>query len=262
MFAAGKRWIKRTPLLKPLIFAKGLVARPMSQNEEALILKRLLSRYDVPTRFVEFGFSGWEFNCASLADRWSGLLIDGDQYNVTIARTILASRIKSDCRWITLESLDIVRAFASGGGLGILSVDVDGNDYWFLDALVDLAPSIIIVEYNSSFGARPITCPYDPHFDRTVKHESRLYYGASLSAVTHLAERNGYSLIDVTQSGINAFFVRSDLLTGDDLPLKAEHAFRERLFPDGARPSQQWEKIKHLPFVDVTAGPPSGARAR
>lgn len=252
MLGSVKSFVKRTPLVKPFIFLKGMVVKPSSQNEETVILRRLLARFSVPERFVEFGFSGWEFNCASLIEDWEGLLIDGASYNVTIADIILPKRITAKHQWITLESLDIVHRYVGDTGLGILSVDVDGNDYWFLQDLIGLKPSIIIAEYNSSFGLRPLTVPYDPEFDRTTKHESRLYYGASLSALTHLAEANGYRLLDVTQSGINAFFVRSDLLTSDDIILRPEHAFREKLFPDGARPSFQWKKIMHLPFVDVT----------
>jgi hypothetical protein len=97
-----------------------------------------------------------------------------------------------------------------------------------------------------------VTVPYDPNFDRRKKDESGTYYGASLSAINNLANRNGYSLIEVSNSGVNAFFVRKDLLTVDDIELKPDLAFREKYFLDGSRPSQQWAKIKHLAFVDVT----------
>ena len=60
--------------------------------------------------------------------------------------------------------------------------------------------------------------------------------------------------MEVSNSGINAFFVRKDLLTIDDFELKPESAFREKYFPDGTRPSHQWQKIKHLRYVDVTNG--------
>ncbi len=70
--------------------------------------------------------------------------------------------------------------------------------------------------------------------------------------------RNGYSLIEVGNSGINAFFVRKDLLTIDDLELAPETSFREKSFPDGARPSQQWKKIRDLEYVDVTKIPVTG----
>lgn len=260
MLSMIKTLLKRSPLVRPLIYVKSRFVSPTTQNEEAAILRQLLSRFNVPRRFVEFGFSGWEFNCSPLVNSWEGLLIDGDEYNVTIARTILPKNVRAEQRWLTLETLSIVRDFAKNGGLGILSIDVDGNDYWFLKSLIDLRPSIIIAEYNSSFGRHPVTVPYDPAFDRTKNSPTWPWYdevtyfwfGASLAALTHLAEANAYSLIEVGQSGINAFFVRNDLLGQDDYPLSADQAYREQFFPDGSRPSQRWSALQAMPFVDVT----------
>jgi hypothetical protein len=252
VIAALKNFIKATPLAKPFIFLKGKATRPRTQNEEGMILRTILSRFDIPKRFIEFGFGGWEFTCAELAAEWEGLLIDGDPYNVTIARIILPSRITAWQRWLTLETMGEIRKWCAGRELGILSVDVDGNDYWFLQALIDLKPALIVAEYNSSFGLRPISVPYDPEFDYVVKHPSRYYHGASLTALAHLAGIHGYSLIEVGASGVNAFFIRSDLLERDDIPLDPAHAYREKFWWNGTRTSEQWEQIMHLPFVDVT----------
>jgi hypothetical protein len=56
---------------------------------------------------------------------------------------------------------------------------------------------------------------------------------------------------EVSNSGVNAFFIRNDLLTSDDLVIRPEFAFREKFFGDGSRPSAQWEKMSSMPFVDV-----------
>lgn len=247
--------VKETPLAYPYIFLKSLVAKPLAQNDEEVILRRLLQRYEVPRTFVEFGFSGWEFNCAGLVRDWRGLLVDGNPYNIKIARTILPSAVTSMQLWITLETLKAIEDWVGGAELGVLSVDVDGNDYWFLQRLIPLRPAIVISEYNSSFGLRPVTVPYDPAFDRLKKHESHTYYGASLAALAYLTASHGYSLMEISNSGVNAFFVRNDLLAPDDRPLQPQHAFREKLFADGSRQPAQWERIRHLPFVDVTTAP-------
>lgn len=252
--------VKGTPLAYPYIFLKSLIARPLAQNDEAVILQRLLQRYAVPRTFVEFGFSGWEFNCAGLTRHWRGLLVDGNQYNVKIARTILPSTVTALQLWITLETLKVIEDWVGNSDLGILSVDVDGNDYWFLQRLIVLRPAIVISEYNSSFGLRPVTVPYDPAFDRLQKHDSHTYYGASLTALAHLTTSHGYSLMEISNSGVNAFFVRNDLLAPEDRPLEARHAFREKLFADGSRQPAQWERIRYLPFVDVTTAPQSCAQ--
>jgi hypothetical protein len=256
MLEAAKAFVKKTPLSIPFIYAKSLFTSPESQNEESAVLRKLLSRFDVPKRFVEFGFGGWEFTCASLAKEWEGLLLDGDAYNITIARTILPKRVTAVQQWITLETLDTIREWAAGRPIGVLSIDVDGNDYWFMEALIDLRPGIIVIEYNSVFGQRPVSVPYEADFAYFEKHPSRYYFGTSLAAVCSLAERHGYSLIEVGASGVNAFFVRSDLMGPDDIALDPVHAYREPRFYDGSRTSQQWEVIKHLPLIDVTTGAP------
>lgn len=249
-----KEYIRSTPLIIPHILFKGKLFKNLdAQNDESIIIDRLISRFNIPKVFVEFGFSGFEFNCIKLVDDWEGLLVDGHPYNIKIAKLLFPKKIEAKKMWIDLDSLDYIINYTKTRDLGILSIDVDGNDYWFLKTLLtETDPAIIIAEYNSSFGLRPLTVPYDPKFDRTKKHSSWLYYGASLSAINHLCAQNGYSLIEISNSGVNAFFIKTDLLTKDDLKLDPQYVFREKSFPDGARHSQQWEKIKHLPYVDVT----------
>lgn len=254
MFARAINIIKKTPLAKPFIFLKGKVTRPRSQNDESQIIQDLLKRFDIPKCFIEFGFGGWEFNCAKLAYDWDGLLLDGDFYNVLIAQTLFPRRIKAKQLWVTLDSLETVHQYAADQEIGILSIDVDGNDYWFLEDLIKIRPALIIVEYNSTFGLKPITIPYDPSFYYR-NYETIFYYGASLTAFVHSASKNGYSLIEVQEAGINAFFVRDDLLGPNDGALEPESAYRAQAYPDNSLPEDRWELIKHMPFVDVTETP-------
>ena len=230
--------MKATPLAWPYIYAKGKLVRPHSQNDETAIIKDLLSRFDVPRRFVEFGFSGWEFNCASLAHDWEGLLIDGDQYNVNIARTIFPNRVKSERIWLTLDNLGFIRDYIGNRELGILSIDVDGNDYWFLRELINSKPAILINEYNSTLGLRPLTIPYDPNFNYR-NFATWSYYGASLAALAHIAEKHDYALMAVGSRGINAYFVRKDLLTSRDQPLDLETAYYPHTHGSGGSPAEQ-----------------------
>lgn len=250
-----KNLIKQTPLAIPFIVLKNaLNKREWSQSNEAQIIDRLVSRFDVPKSFIEFGFSGWEFNCIKIAKEWEGLLIDGDAYNTTIAKQIFPKAIVAKQMWLTLDTLDFILDYSKSRKLGILSIDVDGNDYWFLEKLITINPAIIIVEFNVSFGLLPISVPYDSAFDRTKKHESWEYYGASLTAMHHLCRQHGYSLIEISRNGVNAFFVRNDLLTSGDRELTPKEGYREKSYPDGsiAPTTQFWETIKHLPYVDVT----------
>ncbi|MBI1867918.1 MAG: hypothetical protein HYS06_06450 [Methylocystis sp.] len=242
--------IKNSPLAPFAVRVMRLGRRPKPQNEEGEILNSLLAKYDVPELFVEFGFSGWEFNCAHLASTWQGLLIDCDEYNKVVVHALFGRNIEVKTQWLTLDNLNVVAEFVNGRPLGILSIDVDGNDYWFLKRLIHLRPAVIIGEYNAIYGLRPITQPYKPGFDRRIESPDWGYFGASLTALAHLAEQHGYKLAAVTPSGINAFFVRDDLIRDEDA-LDAAEAFRWK--DHGGRTQEEvWVGVAHMPFIDVT----------
>jgi hypothetical protein len=253
-----KQRIKATPLAIPYIAAKHVLGgRTSSQSDESQVLARIIAAVGcVPNVFIEFGFSGWEFNCIELARErsWQGLLVDGDGYNAAIARTIFHRGIQAKKLWITLETLQQIIDYARGREVGVLSIDVDGNDFWFLQRLIGLRPAIISLEVNTFFGLRPITVPYDPEFDRMKKHPSGGYFGASLAAMHHMCEQYGYSLVAMSSNAVNAFFVRNDRLMPALMPLDPKDAYREQVMPDGTVVSVPpvWEQLKDMPYVDVT----------
>jgi hypothetical protein len=219
--------------------------RAKGQSNEAQIINRLST--DAPKTFVEFGFHPIEFNCISLARRkdWQGLLIDGNARQVDDARTLYPDRIKIVKAFLTLDNLDFIKsAFAK---IGVLSIDVDGSDYWFLEKLIDTRPTMISVEYNSTFGLEPITVPYDPHFDRHEKHPRGWYHGASLAALAKLSAAHGYGLAAVSEAGANAFFtVKGNL---DPKTAWKPNTLREQY--SGVPHPKQWDVVKDLPFVQV-----------
>ena len=215
------------------------------QSDESRILARLVGP-DCPRTFVEFGFHPTEYNCIGLRD-FDGLLVDGDADTVRLARSLLPGRIEVRRSFVTLENI-------AGLGthfprLGVLSVDVDGNDYWFVEALLRYLPEVVVVEYNASFGLQPISVPYDPAFDRNAKHETGWYHGASLTALTNLCRRHGYKLVAVSAFGGNAFFVPAGAAPPE---IAAAEAYRESVLRNrwsGTTAAQQWERIQHLPYV-------------
>jgi len=244
-----RSYLRRTPLLYVWGWTKRFFVRPRSQNDEAEILDILVANYRIPRTFVEFGFGAWEFNCAGLVADFDGLLIDGDQRNVRYARIVLPRNIRCESQWLDIDHLDLIRQFAQEKPLGILSVDVDGNDYWLLRALIDLNPALIIVEYNASFGLRPVTVPYDPAFRRFEKHPDGWYYGASLAAMNYLCSQHGYSLVALSSNNVNAFFLRGDLRdpkqTSSDIYEDCAPLVRKlQAAPDS--------EVFSLPLVDVT----------
>jgi hypothetical protein len=244
MLRSIRRALAKTPL-RPIYRKLRLLAAGRSQSNESMILDRLIKAVDAPLTFIEFGFHATEFNCIRLVHRAQGLLIDGDAAGVAVAREVLPRNVETVARFLTLENLDLIRnRFAQ---IGILSIDVDGNDYWFLEALIDTRPSIVVAEYNASLGLRPITVPYDAEFDRHQKHASGWYHGASITALCKLAARHGYGLAAVSDGGQNLFFTRDGSL--DPAVSWRPNVLREKW--SGKSVPEQWSTIAEMPFVTV-----------
>jgi hypothetical protein len=194
---------------------------------------------------------------------YRGLLIDGDELATSVARRVFKDLAFSETtvwtKFLTLDNLADIEVFFHGRDLGVLSVDVDGNDYWFLERLIRLRPWIVVVEYNASFGTACISVPYDPAFRRHEKHSTGWYHGASMKALTLLCSKAGYSLVDVSEDGINVFFMRNDVKPDDVATLDADAAFRENALRNvwsGSRVADQWARIEHLPYRKLDPTPP------
>jgi hypothetical protein len=194
-----------------------------SQFGEDGILQYLIHRVPISNRFfIEFGVEDYrEANTRFLLvnDNWSGLVLDGDERLVAAIRNDPVHwkyDLTATCAFITRDNIDeLLRAGAPNPDVGLLSIDLDGNDYWVWKAIVSIRPRIVVCEYNSVFGTRSaVTVPYDPSFSRGRAHFSHMYYGASLPALCRLASEKGYDFVGCNSKGINAFFVRNDV-SGD-----------------------------------------------
>jgi len=189
--------------------------------------------------FIEFGVENYtESNTRFLVinDNWRGLIIDGNAEYIEHCK-------KSNIYW--RHGLTAVNAFIDrdninriiseagySGDIGVLSIDIDGNDYWVWEKIEVVNPVIVVCEYNSLFGVTiPITVPYDPEFNRTKAHYSNLYFGCSLKALEILGKKKGYALVGSTSVGNNAFFVRKDHLNNLK-ELSAEEAYRKSYFKE------------------------------
>lgn len=216
------------------------------EADETKILAELVAAEKAPKTFIEFGFHPVKFNCAAFAgdSSWQGLLIDGSADQTEDAKVLLPKYVDIRHCFLSLSNLDFIRT--KFPRVGILSIDVDGNDYWFLEQLIGIQPSVIAVEYNASLGPAAITVPYDATFDRHLKHPTGWYHGASLAALAKLCSRNGYGLAAVSD-GANAFFTKSGAMD----PASSWRPNRDRDRWSGTTSAQQWEVIKQLPYVGV-----------
>lgn len=243
-----------------------------SQWGEDGIIQFLVNHLDIRNRtFIEFGVENFfESNCRFLLmkDQWQGFVIDGSEKNMAKLRSSYfywQHPLNCKASFITRENVSaLLDESGFGKELGILSVDIDGVDYYVLEALEQWHPAILIVEYNEVFGFdRPVTVPYDSQFIRTRKHSSNQYYGANLPAFCHLANQRNYALVGTNSVGSNAFFVRRDLLNAcvQEVTIKAcarAATFRDSRGPNGELTflsgSERAIAIANMPLVDVKTG--------
>lgn len=242
-----------------------------SQWGEDGILQFLVARVrPLEPTFVEFGTQDYtESNTRFLLmnDNWSGLIIDGSERDIAFVRSdVIYWRhdLEARCAFIDAENINelISRRFP-GPELGLLSIDIDGNDYWVWQAVTRVQPAIVVCEYNSVFGSRlAVTVPYQADFDRTRAHHSNLYYGASLPALCRLAAEKGYAFVGSNSAGNNAFFVRTDRLGGlcalSAVEGYVESRYRESRDKGGRlsylRGIERLRAVQDLPLLDLETG--------
>jgi hypothetical protein len=236
-----------------------------SQADEDGILLFLFSVIGVARKLsVEIcAAEGIECNTANLIlnHGWHGLLVDGDKTKVAEGIRYFA-RSKSTyvypprfvSAWITRASVNEVLATnAFSGEIDLLSLDLDGMDYWIWEAITAAAPRVVVVEYQDILGPdRSWTVPYADDFSaRNYPMTDGMpnFAGASLSAFVKLGRRKGYRLVGVNRYGYNAFFIRNGL--GDDaLPeIDVRDCFGHPKVQWGMR--ERFPTVKDLPWVEV-----------
>ncbi len=197
-----------------------------SQWGEDGVIQRLIDLLPIANnKFIEIGTEDYmESNTRFLLqnNNWKGLIFECEKSHV---KTIKNSNLS----W--MYSLDAIDAFVSPQNInqlisehdflddiGLLSIDIDGMDYWVWDAIDCINPRIVICEYNRILGNNfAVSIPYAEGFNRITSHYSGLYWGASLPAFIYLGKRKGYTLVHCGSLGSNAFFVRNDLITNTGL---------------------------------------------
>jgi hypothetical protein len=243
--------------------------RVFSQWGEDGILQFLLRYIEVPRKiFVEFGVQNYrESNTRFLVlnDNWAGLVMDSIYENISYIKTdpiYWQHNLKALHVFINRDNINnIIYENGIEGEIGILSIDIDGNDYWVWQAINIINPAIVIIEYNFRFGkVRAVTVPYNENFVRSKAHYSMIYYGASLKALYLLAQKKGYVFVGCNSAGNNAFFVRKDLKPDFIRELTVEEGyvtgqFRESRDENGKLiylSAQEEQKIlSSLPLVEV-----------
>ena len=195
--------------------------RVFSQFEEDGLLLFVFSVIGMNNKtFIEIGSDdGINSNSANLVFNfgWHGLFIDGNKRSVERGRKFYgryphpwAYSPKFICQLVKRENINqIIENAGFSGEIELLSVDIDGNDYWIWDALEIVQPQVVIIETHNEFGFEDIVVPYDSNYYFPGKHP--VYHGASPIAMTKLAKQKGYRLVGANDLGFNFIFIKNGI---------------------------------------------------
>jgi hypothetical protein len=193
--------------------------RVYSQADEDGILHEIFRRIGEGQRaFLELGVgNGLENNTLFLLIQgWNGIWIEGSDRKVAASKKNLAvqiaeGRLQIEQNFITAPTIDQkIASLTAGRDLDLLSIDLDGNDYYVLDAIRSISPRVIVAEYNSKF---PPDVPWIIEYNESHRWDGTDYFGASLKSLEVLLTKRGYALVGCNIVGTNAFFVRADLVS-------------------------------------------------
>ena len=261
--------IQRALFLDPasLSYPYNLTARRFSlssQNEEDGIIHAIFDTVgDGSRRFVEIGAGTNGGNSGFLASEcgWSGMMLEANEDRLSKLKMHFEP-LGITClgNWVARENInDFIRDSGCEGEIDLLSIDIDGNDYWIWESITACSPRLVIIEYNSLFGPdRAVVVPYDAEFDRhrfvEAAEGGHYYFGASLQALSRLAEQKGYRLVVTEPRGVNAFFLRNDV--GQEIPACDPSSAYRMLVKYGRRGHDLFEYIREhdLPLMDLDAG--------
>lgn len=188
-----------------------------SQFDEDVILLYLASKLNPPHSFVEIGCGdGSENNTRALAERgWTGLWIEADP-----GRAIQADLIGEPLGVrVVCERMQRESTFAFPRVFGVLSIDVDGNDYHLWRALCSgpcaWDPYIVVIEaqIQQPYDA-PFVMPYNSEWVWPDNPETETYrWGASVFSLIELGKELGYAYYGkpANPHSPNLIFIRNDL---------------------------------------------------
>ena len=190
-----------------------------SQNDEDGIIHEIFKRLGLKPDsgiFVEFGVEdGIESNThLLLVEGFNGVWLEGTPRHVESIRKVFHREIASGAlkvreSFITAENINLLLSeCVDGKPVILLSIDIDGNDYWVWDSISVVSPMIVIVEYNGKF---PPPLRLVQRYKPDHNWDGTDAYGCSLSALEELGKRKGYRLVGCNITGVNSFFVREDL---------------------------------------------------
>ena len=208
-------------------------AQYCSQNLEDGMIAEIFRRIGTTSRtFLEIGVGdGGENNTAALLTQgWAGWWVDGDETCIMAIKArllpmkVLASRLCVVHSFVSPENIcSLLAKYGVPSEVDLFSLDIDLNTFHIWSALETFKPRVVVVEYNAAI---PPNTHWVHPFDPDANWDYTQAFGASLKAYENLGRKFGYALVGCDLTGVNAFFVRSDLV-GDKFksPFSAENHF-------------------------------------
>jgi len=236
-----------------------------SQTDEDGILLFIFSIIGSPHRTsVEIcAGDGIECNTANLIvyHGWHGLLVDGNRHLVKRGREFYRKNRFTNIyppvfvhSTVTKDNVDgLIRKNGFGGEIDLLSIDIDGLDYWIWNAISSIEPRVVVVEYQDIIGPdKALTVPYSDTFNAfeyPTTSGAPNFCGASLPAFVKLAKAKGYRLVGCNRLGYNAFFIRNPLGEKEIPEIDVKECFTHPRVVWGMK--NRFPTVEHFPWIEV-----------
>lgn len=229
--------------------------RVFSQFEEDGLLLFIFAVIGMNNKtFIEIGSDdGINSNSANLVFNfgWHGLFVDGNKKSIERGRKFYGKYPhpwtyppKFVCQLVKRENINqIIQNAGFSGEVGLLSIDIDGNDYWIWDAIDIVQPQVVVIETHNEFGFEDLVVPYDPDYFFPGKHP--VYHGASPKAMTKLAEQKGYRLVGANDLGFNFIFIRNGIAEEYIPEVSVESVLQHPSVAEGMRKFQEIKDWKY-----------------
>lgn len=235
--------------------------RVHSQFEEDGLLLYIFSKIGFTNRRGVEMCCGWGSECMLanliLYHSFDGLLFDGDAKSVEIAKSFFYHHPNSfQCppkiihAWITRKNINtLIEENDVKGEIDVFSLDVDGIDYYLLEALQIVSPRVIICEIHNIIPADlALTIPYDDNFNYADGKFDPEFRSASLLAMVKLMWNKGYRLVACHRYGFNVIFLRNDVGENYFPEINYETCYNNAYTMERLR---EWERVKEFPWVHV-----------
>lgn len=208
-----------------------------SQNNEDGIIAEIFARIGTKTqRFVEVAAGDGIENTTRLLleTGWQGLWVEAGAAETDSIRHAVGSALEAGAltlvdQMITLENIDDILLSRIDFEPDYVSVDIDYNTAHVWRKLLPLRPRLFCIEYNAHY---PPGMDYEVPYRADGVWRGTTRFGASLKALENIGRAGGYSLVGCDIFGVNAFFVRDDLVREDLFlsPFTAENHYEPPRF--------------------------------